>query len=366
MKTFNHDSLEFKARPLYNGYPIVDEWSCYSSDIKRGTTDNGKYVIICDDYYGRFFTVEMWNSLDFPYGETTNMPFYNNGLSFYPEITDVLRVPYRKIPIFKVRNLNEIKLLTDKMKVRNPNHTILFRGQNKLYLINRDDKEKVKLFGDVNVKEPSFLPSFSRPNQNVSYSTLCSSWHQLASILINDLNYDNGDIISPEFRNVEEFHAFALGIAQHYGLPSVGIDLTDKLETALWFAVNYLKVSQGFTTNDVIGEEAKDAAIYVFRCDNRAIFKYDFGMEKYADNHRPLAQNAWFHHGGWGLARNQIALQLMCGFRVDASWADFLPKDYFDTLFPKRECDYFLDFLIKMQDWFAGSRIGLLLNSLYY
>lgn len=366
MKTFNRDSIEFRARPLYNGYPIVDECSASSAIIKEASADDGNSQVICDDFYGRFFTLNFLDCIRYPYGETEKLPFYNNGLKRYPEIVDELRVPYRRIPIFKVKNINDIRLYIDVMKDENPDNIILFRGQNKLYFIDRNKEEKMWLYGDENVREPSFLPSFLRPNQKVAYKTLCSSWHQLASILLHDLNCDNNGVIPTYFRGMEEFHAFALGIAQHYGLPSVGIDLTDNLETALWFAVNYLKVGSGTTSWEVIGEEDKNATIYVFRCDKRAIFKYNFGLEKFAGNHRPLAQNAWFHHGGWGLARNQIALQLMCGFRVDQSWQELLPANYYDTLFPPKDDDYFLDFLIKMQKRFEGAKVGELLKGLYY
>lgn len=366
MRSFSRNSLEFKARPLYNGYPIVDECSIFAPIVKDEPPEDGTDDVLCDDNYGRFFTSEFQECLKYPYGATKEMPYYKNGLTVYPEVLDELRVPYRRIPVFKVKNLIDIRLLTDVMKERNPKYTILFRGQNKLYLIDRKCEEKKWLYGDDDVKEPSFLPSFLRPNQKASYTTLCSAWHQLASILLNDLNYDNNDVIPPNLRCTEDFHAFALGIAQHYGLPSVGIDLTDNLETALWFAVNYLKVGNGTTSSEEIGEEANESTIYVFRCDKRAVFKYDYGLGRYAGNHRPLAQNAWFYHGGWGLAKNQIALQLMCGFRVDSKWIGLLPKDYYNTLFPKREDDYFLDFLVKMQKWFEGSKVGELLKGLYY
>ena len=367
MKNYKRDSLEFQARTLYNGYPIVDECSIGTLMLREPAPDNGTTDVLCDDYYGRFFTKSYKECIKYPYGETSQIPYYNNGLKVYPEIIDEFRVPYRRIPVFKVKGLDDVRLYISVIAAENPDNIILFRGQNKYYSIPRTDEDRLWLFGDSKAKEPSFLPSYLRPNQKTEYISLCSAWHQLASILLNDLNHDNNDMIPPYLRLMEEFHLFSLGIAQHYGLPSVGIDLTDKLETALWFAVNYLKTGgEGTTSSEVIGDEAKDAAIYVFRCDKRAVSRYNFGLEKYAGCHRPLAQSAWFHHGGWGLAKNQIALQLMCAFHVDATWEEFLPNDFFNTLFPKREVDYFLDFFIKMQRRFEGSKVGELLKGLYY
>lgn len=368
MKIFSVNDIEFRARTLYNGYPIVDEMHSTGCCLVQGDCkEMHDTEVLCDDFYGRFFSPSFLHNVKYPYGATDRLSFYHNGLVQFPEIVDELRVPYRRIPIFKVGNLDEIKSYAKIMKERNPDNIILFRGQNKSYQIVRSQEEIELLYGNINVKEPSFLPSFLRPNNKVDYTSLCSAWHQLASILIHDLNCDCGGKIQEDFRMVENFHTFSLGIAQHYGLPSVGVDLTDSLETALWFALNYLNGNgDGSTSYELIGPEVSDATIYLFRCDKRCITKYDYGLEEFVGSHRPQAQNAWFFHGGWGLAKNQMALQLMCGFRVDASWEHDLPKEYFETLFPGRDKDYFLDFFIKMQNWFDGTQIGELLKGLYY
>lgn len=162
-----------------------------------------------------------------------------------------------------------------------------------------------------------------------------SSLMQEYAFLIHDLNCDSGGKEQKGFRMVENFHTFSLGIDQHYGLPSVGVDLTDSLETTLWFALKYLKVNgDGSTSYEIIGPEVSDATTYLFRCDKRCITKYDYGLEKFVGSHRPLAQNSWFVHGGRGFAKNQMALQLMCGFRVDASWENDFPRNILKLFSP--------------------------------
>lgn len=49
-----------------------------------------------------------------------------------------------------------------------------------------------------------------------------SSLMQEYAFLIHDLICNSGGKIQKDFRMVENFHTFSLGIAQHYGLPSVG------------------------------------------------------------------------------------------------------------------------------------------------
>ncbi len=68
MKNYNRDSLEYRARPLYNGYPIVDECSVYIPFVKEASPDDGKSQVLCDDFYGRFFTTttfSMYSPLQF-------------------------------------------------------------------------------------------------------------------------------------------------------------------------------------------------------------------------------------------------------------------------------------------------------------
>ena len=111
MKSYNRDRLEFRARAIFNGYPIVDECSVFAPFVKEALADEGESQVLCDDFYGRFFTTGFQDSLHYPYGEIVKMPFYNNGLKRSPEIIDELRVPYRRIPIFKVNDLNDISTL---------------------------------------------------------------------------------------------------------------------------------------------------------------------------------------------------------------------------------------------------------------
>ena len=141
MKSFSVNDIEFRARTLYNGYSIVDEvhaTSCYLG--LRDCKEMHDTEVLCDDYYGRFFTPSFLYNVKYPYGATDRLSFYHNGLVQSPEIVDELRVPYRRIPIFKVGNLDEIKSLAKIMKERNPDNIILFRGQNKSYQIVRSQE----------------------------------------------------------------------------------------------------------------------------------------------------------------------------------------------------------------------------------
>lgn len=352
--------LRYRYRTLFNGYPIVNEASCHCIPLAGKCIYNNDKVYI-DEYYGRCYTGNFLNEIYALYGDNS-MKYYNHGALVKAPIIDYLRVPYRKIPVYKVDTLSEIETYIEQMIKNNPDYKILFRGQTNEYNIPRENQEKSYLYGENTIKEPSFLPSFSR--QGISYGKVISVWHNIASILLKEL-----DILDSESaiiqRSTERFNLFALGIAQHYGLPSIGLDLTDNLSVALWFAINSVQYSSSKPIQaEIIPKENQTAHIYIFRCPINTIFNYlyiirDLGI------HRPKAQSAFFNYCGWGLAQNQLALNLMCAFRVDSTFSKFLPKNYTNTLFPPIEVDKVLQILLRIKESYKGTEIGNILESIY-
>lgn len=57
MKEFSANAIEFKARNLFNGYPIVNEASCGCRPADGDeTAKKQNKKLVCDDYYGRFYS----------------------------------------------------------------------------------------------------------------------------------------------------------------------------------------------------------------------------------------------------------------------------------------------------------------------
>lgn len=231
---------------------------------------------------------------------------------------DSLRVPYRLIPVYKANNFEEIRCSVEQMKKYSPNYIFLYRGQGHIYTIERTEEEKMILYGCfMPVKEPSFLPSFLR--SKLSYDKVVSSWHNVCALLTEELMKSYPGVFL-DFRQRELFHLLALSLAQHYGLPSVGLDLTDDLKVALWFAIYKATYSSKEPVKaELVKDEDNEATIFVFRCHPRSVYRYS-DLVKGIGAHRPDAQRAYFNYCGWGLAKNQLALDLACAFRVDASF----------------------------------------------
>ena len=65
------------------------------------------------------------------------------------------------------------------------------------------------------------------------------------------------------------------------------------------------------------------------------------------------------------MAKNQLALDLVCAFRVDASFAKELPENYIEHLFPKKEDDEVLRILLQIKDMYQGTELGEMMEKIY-
>ena len=365
MQRISEKSPLFAHRVLLNGYPIQNECSEHSNFLKtqRNKFDNNS--VYYDDYYGRFFRGSFLNKVKTVYGNPAKI--YDHGATIHLPIIDYLQVPYRLIPIYKANNCSEIKEAIEQMKMYSHDYTFLLRGQNKIYFLERKDQEKTELYGHRDVREPSFLPSFQR--KSLDYDKTASVWHNVCALLINELANESSNKERNDnllfYRNTEWFHVLALGLAQHYGLPSIGLDLTDDLSVALWFAIYDAHYSNREpVTADLISGDNNEATIFVFRCPRLSIFKYP-EFEQYAGAHRPIAQKAYFNHCGWGLSKNQLALNLTCGFRVNSSFAEELPNNFIRQLFPSVKEDRVLRILLRIKELYQETELGEMLDSIY-
>lgn len=362
MKELDKDSIAFVKRLLLNGYSITNERSLYTLPLTVNRNVYAPDKMYLDDNYGRFYSGDRLNNTIGIYGNPL-MPYYDHGGLISLPIVDVIQVPYRKIPVYKAKSLSDIIPHLSEFAAYSPNHKILLRGQNTFYQLQRDDpKELMQLYYNSNAKEPSFLPSMTR--RTLNYYDTVSVWHNVAALLLQRLK-TNHPSVDDSIRLSEGFHLFALAVAQHYGLPSVGLDLTDDLGVALWFALYEATYSSTEPVKaNLISADCNTANIYVFRCDKRTYFKFSDVVGDIGIN-RPVAQHAYFNHCGWGMQRNQMALQLMCAFRVDRSMAKELPIDYIHTIFPRIEDDEVLRILLEIKDLYKQTSISSLLDGIY-
>lgn len=355
MKLIEKNDQRLLHSGFYNIYPIKNEISI-ATNISDNILDKKKDDLIIDDYYGRVFSLEYYKNTT-PYGTNDKLKFYPSGVS--GEIIETLRVPYRKIPIFNIETITSIPSLINQIEHANPNYDILLRGQSKIYTVPRDKEELINLYGDSEIKEPSFLPSHLRNNFNENF--MHCMWNSQATILLNDIGVEYSKTLKRDkfldyqndihnLRGGYNLMNFSLGIAQHYGMPSVGLDLTKSVEVATWFATHKMYIDEDGIATVITIDKWDYSTIFVFRCPKNAVFSYEKVRPKIFPLGRPDKQDAWFSHVGWGYAKNQLGSYLVCGFRMKKEFIDELGQNYEKELFPSIKEDPILDYFFKMKN----------------
>ncbi len=365
MQKITIDDNRLKYPGFYNIYPIQNEFSM-SVRLDKDVVNSELFL---DEFYGRIIK----NNIKYTYGNSEKLPYYKTSTS---NIIEELRVPFRKIPIFEFENLNQIGQLFKEIQKENPDYEILLRGQTKLHTLNRPETENKFLFGNENIKEPSFQPSFVRSNLDEYF--IYNLWHSQLALLLNDVGVDLSNILSNseldsykkdayKIKNSPDFTPIALGIAQHYGLPSIGLDFTKTIKVALWFASHTISIDNEGVAKTSSIDNFSESTIYFFRCPKDSVFSHEMIKPKFINNTRPDRQDAWFGHAGWGFAKNQIASYLICGIRLNKDVLSLFEDGYSNFLFPQNDEDLILDYFlnVKKNEKYSG-KVKEIFKKLYH
>lgn len=282
---------------------------------------------------------------------------------------EFMRVPYRRIPIINVHSIDELLNISSKLAPNNDSTKIVWRGQSKQYSLQRDDADKLRLYGDTSIFEPSLLPSASR--QNIYFPDIFDAWSSLLDIYIRiDKKGEGKNEVNQRadrFQSSYKYRQWGFATAQHYGLPSVGLDVTHDILVALYFATNC------FNTNPNTGEMSVSRAT---EDENPVIYAMD-GFEDYdlledekispywLHCERPKAQSARFFTSGWGSAPNRAANRIYVALRLIGHTKWKIPYDS-QFIFPNEKKDHFLRFLLNDCKSYDLPFIKDLINKIYY
>lgn len=271
-------------------------------------------TVLIDTFYGQCFD-EWINDGSAVYGETADLPeFSGDSLANY----SFLRVPYRRIPRIRIQKQSELMELVGRIESADPDLRLFFRGQNREHLLQRDAATLRVLYGDGAALEPSLLTSASR--RGIDLEAVLPEWSNLLQIyMATQRKYL--DVAELEaLKTSPRLLAFALAIAQHYGLPSAGIDVTDRLDIALFFALSVFDPVPGETSISSwrrLSGGADPPVIYLFTSTERFELDYRLLAPKGLRTPRPDRQSAHFLQTGWGLKRNGCARQLFLALYLD-------------------------------------------------
>jgi hypothetical protein len=252
--------------------------------------------------------------------------------------------------------------------------TTMWRGQAREYPLQRPPADKLKLYGDADAAEPSLLPSASRGT--LRFEDYMAAWLGLVDVFVDKHLEAFATTYVPStitrlreehdaWRSSYNFKLWAFAAAQHYGLPSTGLDLTSNPEVALFFALHRLKPGPGGKT---VIERAKDTdrpVIYVLGIhDNDLLRDKDLGPA-WLQASRPKAQDAFFFGTAWGEASNRAAERIVLILELEGHAGWTLP-DYRGRFFPRVADDPFCAFLIDAATRYPDIAATVPLQQVYF
>ena len=285
-----------------------------------------------------------------------------------------LRVPFRGVPVFEFTSLDSVFAFAGMTYSMNPNIKLMWRGQTAEYFIKREEADSLRLFGEPQVAEPSLGPSASR--SGLEFKSIFKSWSAILdayimeqSALLAETNPAMREKLATEterFRAGYDYRLWAFATAQHYGLPSVGLDVTSDLAVALLFSLYNFNIDRltGRTTFSRVADHA-EPILYALGAFENDLFDDAKLSPPWFQCARPKAQSAFFLATGWGLASNRAAERIFVAIRLrnHKNWE--LPKSV-DSLLPSQADDRFLSFLLDARRRFEVIAKEAMLDRIYY
>jgi hypothetical protein len=330
--------------------------------------------LLVDSYYGQAFGYSVFEE-HAVYGETDELPAFpldvhaNHGF---------LRVPFRRVARCLVRSRAELEEVLDDARRRHVGQLVL-RGQSHEYSLRRSGKTLAALYGDPNALEPSLPPSAGRPGVE-SLDEVMPEWCGLVRFYVGMLAGAVSSSLSEERRALLErellllgastnSYLLALSLAQHYGLPSIGLDVTDDLGSALFFALSAFEPAGDrplvLRRKPHRGTPGDEPVLYVFAPFERFRLEYESYRPSLFPRGRPDHQSARFLSSGWGLNRNACARNLCIALYLEAD-GDFGELPSTTEMFPGPDEDHFGGVLANVRAWDISPQLTAYLQRFYW
>jgi hypothetical protein len=283
---------------------------------------------------------------------------------------ELLRCKIYCAPVIEVESMLDMATHLASIPARGDGKIVL-RGQPSLYKLDRPSLVKRFLFGESCSEEPS-LPT-AAVRKKFDYDSLHFALQYFTQEQVLGRNATTKKrrddfyrrwrkkVVSPDC----SMDYALMALAQHYGIPTDGLDVTTSLDVAVWFATNRFTASSSGVCNystmkqaDWATDREKWPVVFVCQVVNNSLSMSlqdckeldGFGLRAL----RPQRQRALFFHGGQGDHQNRLAEAVVCMFRLRPG--NYATRSKFDYLFPSPKEDPAYKHLLKFAsvDQFAA------------
>lgn len=321
------------------------EWNEYAPKTSQGR------IMLVDFYSGAVFR---------PIALKRFAMFGKSGLpprfaAMLPTVPLNLKWRFNAVPALLAHTQQDLECAVESLKqtYAGKNH-IVFRGQPEQHFIRRGPRTLQLLYGGSSPREPSLPTAAFR--KRFPYVSTERHWRAIvADIDFRLTGYtdkrwwveDSEENIPIGTGMVARWHRVStMAVGQHYGIPTYGLDVTESLQTAWWFATHLFTEESGFATYTSHAWSAlpqeKWPVIYVFWTGTSVrISNLDLPAT------RPGRQGALFAQGGWGLHGNLCADDLIAVIVLSPEVG--VAHGNTSNLFPEAKSDPFYGELLKMK-----------------
>lgn len=257
----------------------------------------------------------------------------------------LIRCKHYCAPIIEVGSVAELCDLAAAIPKRS-DEGVFYRGQGMLYTLRRNPKVQRLLFGASARPEPSLVTSAARKRFDYDSLHFALRFFMEAELFGSRGAAAEGDVVYRNWvaesgRLTCDIDYAIMALAQHYGLPSHGLDVTSDIDIALWFATNKWSPGPPATYTPMgPGDWGPDPNKWpvVFACQQ---VTHSTGMSLQGCSEleafglgaqRPLRQKASFFLGGHGDHQNRLGEAVVCAFRLRPG--DWPTRATFNDLFP--------------------------------
>lgn len=271
---------------------------------------------VADTYYGAWWTVDFDRAQGL-YGSRSMAPGDHH-----------IHVPYRAIPVEVAQSMEDLQSILQRHLAEHGAGCYV-RGQNRLYKLARTGHTSTArtLYGLNAADEPSLTTSGHR--RGLHSAVPCAAWTAALRLFVEGNLQAARDALlrieEDEHRDkfqrlvdapFERLRFASQALLQHYGAPSNGLDLTQRLDVALMFAL-YEFTSQGnVLTYRALTGTSEPPVLLLLKPHKRDTFSItDVGLLGLVAA-RPIAQDAHFFHTAWGCRANDAARAIVAAIEL--------------------------------------------------